>query len=304
MAMKKTEELLVLPRVKAQLSQYDCVYAMEIHSLVLLFKSGLNLDKVIYFSLESDQIINEYDKKYVTKLLKQCYSCVIQCKERGDDFKRKLQLDVDFQYLPVSLRPVKLIRKIHEESIEQPLKIVYSGFFSEWSCLEEFLTQVANTELLAKSQITLQGHALGTERYFAELVSKFAHYDNIRFNSEFIEDSKFLQFLKEFDIGLAFYNGNKALSNWNNLLYASGKIACYLWAGLAVMTNVDTEATKEPPFIFIDTFCKSNIEQRLHEYNKKNSDYQMAAIEFARRYYNLDGYMYNIFMDTEKRFDG
>ena len=301
--IKKIEEIILLPKVRDQLNQYDCVYAMEVHSLSLLFKSGFDLAKVVYFSLESDQIISLYDRRYVARLLEQCYSCVIQSKERGDDLKKKLNIEVNFQYLPVSLRPVKVMKNSRAET-GQPLKIVYSGFFSEWSCLREFLTQVEYTDLLGKSKIALQGHAMGTEKYLAELISKFGKHENITINSEFINDSEFLRFLNDFDVGLAFYNGDEELANWKNLLYASGKIACYLWAGLGVMTNIDTEETKRAPFIFIEDFSSETIENRLHEYSKSSVDYQVAAIEFAQRYYNLDRFMDRIFADSRKVFSG
>jgi hypothetical protein len=84
-------------------------------------------------------------------------------------------------------------------------------------------------------------------------------------------------------------------SNWNNLIFSSGKIATYLWAGLAVLTNIDHPLTKSPPFLYIPEITSEAILNALHTYQTSIIDYQNAAFKCAKKYYNLDISMGNIY---------
>ena len=69
------------------------------------------------------------------------------------------------------------------------------------------------------------------------------------------------------DIGVALYSNVNNTINWQNLIFSSGKIANYLWAGLAIITNIESDITLKPPFLKISNLEPRELNQALQQYN-------------------------------------
>lgn len=109
--------------------------------------------------------------------------------------------------------------------------------------------------------------------------------------NNYMDDSQHAAFLSQFDVGLALYKKMSDSSNWQGLLFSSGKISSYLWSGLAVMTNIDHPLTKQAPFIYLPELTPENISGALEAYDKQREIYRSVALETARKYYNADLYL-------------
>ena len=283
-------ELLLLQN---KIKNYDYIYCIEMHSLYYLSKTDFPFSKVIYCSLENEDILAKYNKDYVKKILSQCAFCINTAKERAENLMKYLDLKLKFEYLPVSLRPVKK----HEKNIDvnNSIKIIYSGFFAKWACLSEFLGAYRYLKNNDNIHVTFHGHAIGTENYLNYLISEHISFKNLFFNTTYYYDDEYINYLSGYDIGLAFYKNMNQSSNWENLFFSSGKIASYLWAGLGVMTNINTFMTQNIPFIYIEDFSVTNIYKGLNRYLQNRSLFGQKALEIANTYYNLDLYMETIY---------
>ena len=107
-------------------------------------------------------------------------------------------------------------------------------------------------------------------------------------------------FLSGMDIGLVFYKNIDDSINWKNMFFSSHKLASYLWAGLAVMTNIESQYTDQPPFIKITRFTKEEIWTAVKKYEKEPQRYHDSAREMAKQLFNLDNYMDEITYDGLK----
>lgn len=278
-------------------STYDCIIAIEWLAIKELSKVGYPLSKTIYFSLEAEDILKTYDSKnFVNKLLSQCAFCIIQSWERGEGLTRYLGIHLNYEYLPVSMRPVDNSINVQNESVSNnsEIRIVYSGYIAEWSGLRQFLDGFSGLSLDIPVSIELHGHYKGTDLYFQRICSYRENDINLIISTDYLEDEDHLKYLANFDVGLAFYTSQLSTSNWENLLFSSGKIASYLWAGLAVLTNIKKADEMGPPFLYLHDFSEHEIKIKLEMYLSRKQEYQLAARKFADEFYNLDKHMDSI----------
>lgn len=289
------DRLLFGYRLKRIIHQYDLVFCMGIFALDSVARTGFSLSKVVYQSLEAVQTLSHYQKNlnYVKQLLSDCAFCVIQSRERGEDVEEYLDMVIDFEYLPVSLRPPAFSRSLGAEGINKnsPVQIIYSGYFANWACLTEFLDVCQKLHPAREYRLVLQGHHIRTDSYLETVRSKTAEMKQVAIDTSFYDDDSYIRFLAQFDIGLALYQNLVGSTNWENMIFSSGKIASYLWAGLAVLTNIDHPHTQKPPFLYVDSISTDAIRTAINQYCENKQLYHAAAVEHARRHYNSDRYM-------------
>jgi len=276
--------------LSTSLQQYRYILCFEFHSLAMIARSGIPLENVLYFSLELEQLMIQYPKEYCSELLSRCRGCIIQDNLRADDLNKYLGRSLKFGYLPVSRSPVPFF----PQSTSHDVSIVFSGYFASWSCLEEIVSAFKGMERHDGCSLTLQGHAVGTEGYLDAIQRMVVKDETISMMTEFLSDNDHLDFLRRHHIGLALYRADSDLSNWNNLLFSSGKIANYAWTGLAIMTNIDSPLTKEPPFIYVDEISPKSFEQSIKKYEIDREQYHESAKKFALDHYNLFSHMQKI----------
>lgn len=289
---------LFIATLKKTISQYDWILCVEIESLAVLVKIGFDLSKASYLSLESVQTVSAYKNKItnIEKVFQQLAFCIIQSPERGRDLAAYLHANLDFAYLPVSLLP-RIPRPATAEGDRAP-RIIYSGYFADWAQLTEFIDAYSCSRLKGTCPALIQGHHMGTDSYLAQVKSAAKDLANLQIRTDFIDDRQHAELLDSFDIGLAFYDGPKndpvIGANWQNLIFSSGKIASYLWSGLAVLTNIDSPISHQPPFLFLHEITPASLEQAVREFSAHRAEYRQSALECAARYYNMETAMNEI----------
>lgn len=286
-------DILNKRKLRAIITGYDLVIAIEWYALIELYEVGYPISKIIYFSLEAEDNFGRCDKNLVIRLLSQCAFCIIQSKEREEGLKNFLGIDIEFEHLPVSMRPidVSLIKQEKDIGNNSDIRIIYSGYFAEWACITEFIDGYTALSMKVPLSLAIHGHYLGTEQYLERIRSSQAKAKNLSISTDYLNDDAHIKYLSQFNIGLAFYKSISGTSNWENLLFSSGKIASYLWAGLAVMTNIKTPRTLVPPFLYLNDFSGFEIKNQLEKYLSQADKFHQSALEFAFEFYNLDKYM-------------
>ncbi len=269
--------------LRENLVDYDVVFAAEFSNVAMLHNAGFDLSRVVCLNLEGADSIRHGKDLPIERLL-HCAFFIAPSKERADDLQKYLGANLDFEYLPVSLRPVELKGRSHCDE----LNIIYSGYFAEWAGLLEFLEAYRKSGAYEYSSLLLQGHSMGTDGYL-EAVRKDAEIvPRLKIDTSFYEDKDYMDLLAKQDVGIAFYKNLEGTENFTNLIFSSGKIASYLWSGLAVLTNVEAPETKEPPFIYVRDFSEHEIKQGLHYVRDNRKLFRDSAYELASKKYNFD----------------
>lgn len=269
--------------LRENLVDYDVVFAAEFSNVAMLHNAGFDLSRVVCLNLEGADSIRHGKDLPIERLL-HCAFFIAPSKERADDLQKYLGANLDFEYLPVSLRPVELKGRSHCDE----LNIIYSGYFAEWAGLLEFLEAYRKSGAYEYSSLLLQGHSMGTDGYL-EAVRKDAEIvPRLKIDTSFYEDKDYMDLLAKQDVGVAFYKNLEGTENFTNLIFSSGKIASYLWSGLAVLTNVEAPETKEPPFIYVRDFSEHEIKQGLHYVRDNRKLFRDSAYELASKKYNFD----------------
>ncbi len=217
--------------------------------------------------------------------------------KRADNINTYLDANLTFAVLPVSQRPV-VVPTIVKPPHVPPLRLIYSGYFAEWSCLTELLPGVLQCPQPSMT-LTLQGHSMGTAAYLEALVALCKGDDRVSFSNEFLADHEHLKFLQSFHVGIACYKLDD-IGNFENMLFSSGKIASCLWAGLSVLTNIDAPITREAPFVFLSDWSADCIRKALEPFTCQETlaRYHDAAKALAKRYYNFDREIATLGIDT------
>lgn len=301
--IKRWDQIVVRSRLYYALKGYDKVFCVEAHSLAALGAIEFDLQKCVYLSLESVERLKLYDLQYIRDLLSRVTLCVIQSPERQADFMKYIELPLSWAYLPVALRP----RTCPDKSLHyrnnngHTVKIIFSGYLDSWSCMKEFLLAYAEVKDGPPTKLCIQGNKKRKESYFYGLQQVV--FDNnlasrVEMDGSYYPDDIHHTLLCCFDIGLALYRTphfTDALNpNWHNLIFSSGKIATYLWAGLAIITNIAVPLTARPPFIFVPEITPEAITDALQVYLEQPAHFREAAKELAYTHYNLDMYMKKI----------
>lgn len=289
-------------RLKEIINNYDIIFCIEFSSLDAVAKTDYDLSKVIYFSLEGIACTRPFKINYVKEAISRCAFSIIASKERGNDLEKHFNMSIDFEYVPVSLRPPRDAQKFIDktQTTKNEIKFIQSGYFAEWTCLSEFIDAYKGmNNINGDSKVYLHGHKIGTDKYYKTILSQVKDMHNVHIDLSYYSSTQHLKFLSQFDIGLAFYKNYINSTDWENLIFSSGKIASYLWAGLAVLTNILHPHTKNPPFLYVDSISVDSLSAAISEYSDNRSVYKVAAINHAKKYYNIDHYMIKV----ERRFD-
>jgi ubiquinone/menaquinone biosynthesis C-methylase UbiE len=281
----------------AFMNKYKYIFAVDYLSLEFLNNYPQLSSEIVYLSLESTQFILKKEKSISKQLLEKCQFGIIQSKEREQDFLKHFnnQLSLQFEYLPVSLRPINNYQKMSMN------KIIYSGYLCEWSGIIEFLNLLSASKFNNFFEFTIQGHSMGTESYVHDIKEKIIKSGNIKLDVDYYSDEDHNCLLSAHNIGLAFYKTLDEGANWNNLLFSSGKIASYLWNGCAVITNIDHELTRNPPFILVKNLTDiSSLNKGLNAFISNPQLYYDESLKLADKFYNMDLYAKKILTRLER----
>jgi|ERR1035437_1564667 hypothetical protein len=270
------------------------VFAVDYPALDILNRISFPLNRVIFLSLEGTDYMRHIPLKDVVKLLPKCQSHWIASKERGQKINDFLNLNLDFTYFPISQRPK--IENIKTSSSSP--KIIFSGYFAKWSMLEDLIDLNINSFSFYPTTLYLQGHSYGTEKYLEIIKNKTRDQKNIIIDTNYYSDDEHHNLLSDFDIGLAFYKNPSSTDNFENMIFSSGKIASYLWAGLAVMTNIDCELTRKPPFIIIKNLNRDEYVKGIKIFQNNSEEFHKSAYNLAQSKYNFDIYMNKILVNS------
>ncbi len=286
-------------KLKDNIRGVDFIYCMEFPSLDFLNRIKFDLSKVVYFSLESIDFIKKYEKEYAVSLLEKCKFCVIQSKERHHDLEMYLGHTFNFKYFPVSIRPIKKSDNVLQlSSFSNKINIIYSGYFAAWASVYELSEALINAKSFSGIVFSMQGHNVSTVDYYLKVKELVHTFTNVSIEDKFYSDEEHQVLLKKNDIGIAIYTNNSGSVNWDNLLFSSGKIATYLWAGLGVITNIKSEHTLKPPFLFIEKIAPDTMDVAISSFKENPILYKESAIAFAEKYYNANVYLDTIYNST------
>ncbi|MDD2336791.1 MAG: methyltransferase domain-containing protein, partial [Geobacteraceae bacterium] len=274
--------------LKPQLNEYDLLVGVEFTSLHLSVQAGADPGKFLYLSLEGIDLLRHSDSTYVGALLAACRLLVVQSKERGDALTSYLGRDLPFFHLPVSLRPVRVKPGTDKSS---SLKLLYSGYFAPWACMEEFMNSFQKSHAFDFCSLTLHGHSMGTKEYESLISHQIELTPGASIDTRYFSDNEYSDYLGGFDAGLALYKDLTGTGNFENLIFSSGKIASYLWHGLAVITTIDHEMTRRPPFVRLLSWSPSGLHQSLKVISDNLAQFKTEARKYAVRYFNFDTYM-------------
>ncbi len=273
--------------VRRRLRGYERIIVADFAALALVDEMGADLSRVVYVSLESADYIRRYPVELSRRLLGCCSLRIIQSSERAEDLIKSLGLSLTFVYLPVSSRPTSLKRK---HATDKP-RIIYSGYLADWACLNEFATAFKESSALMDVSLTFHGHAMGTEYYLDDLKTIISGLPNVDIDTGYYDNAQYIEMLSNHDIGIVFYKNIHGSTNFENLILSSGKIANYLWSGMAVITNIDSIETRRPPFIYMVPSDADKLRSVIETYSAKRGEYIDAAYYLAKRKYDFDAYM-------------
>jgi hypothetical protein len=295
--LNKQQRFIKLLRRQFLKESYKIIFAAEFLSLHYIEKTGVDLSSVIFLSLEGSNYIRQFQVSNVTACLAKCRRIVLADEEREKDLKAYLGLyEAHFYHLPVSLRPMKVNLGIKKHETKCPC-LIYSGYFAEWGCLKEMINLFKFQPETLKATLRLQGHYMGTKAYLDEVNNMIRDTHNITLDLKYYSEDAHNTLLASHDIGLAFYKDVENDGNFKNILFSSGKIAKYLWNGLAVITNLDNEITKKPPFILVEIDNANMFFKGIASYLSDPDTYRQAAHCIAEKYYNFDKHADKVFFD-------
>lgn len=295
--IKQNEKQVFQQFLKENIDRYPLVFAVDFLALDFLYNAGQPLSKVVYLSMEGIDYILRYNKQYAQNLISDCVFCITQSKKRGDILSKYLGIGIDFEYLPIALRPVEIAKEHVSSGF---INLLYSGYFAEWACILEFLTSFKSSRSFEFSHLFLHGHSMGTDAYVAQITQLIQSTPNVHLDTNFYDEARYIKFIQDFDTGILFYRDLTGTENFSDLLSASGKLAYYLWSGLGVLTNIQTEETKTLPFVYIDNFSEQQIRQGLLTIKDQRNLFRNAAYDLASLEYNFDIHMDRI---AKRMFD-
>ncbi|HOJ78365.1 MAG TPA: hypothetical protein PLZ08_10015 [Bacillota bacterium] len=279
--------------IKTKINHYNIIFAVDFLALNIINQLNADLSKVVFLSLEGIDYLAFFDKTYAAKTISNCGLITVQSVERGETISKYLNTAIDFEYLPVALRPLKSFEITKVKT--KPFRIIYSGYFAEWSCLTKLLNELKNCPSFKNYELVLHGHSMGTDYYVESIKNIIREIPNVRLDTNYYNDSNYYQMLRSFNLGLALYQSPSISGNFDNLIFSSGKIASYLWNGLAVITNIDHELTHQPPFLFIKEINELNLQNAFQQYEANPTDFSAKALYLASEKYNFDRYMKPIY---------
>jgi hypothetical protein len=205
---------------------------------------------------------------------------------------------LEYQYLPVSTVPHTPTRRCQFNG--SPIKIVYSGYIARWSHLEDFLLAYREIEREMPVTLTVHGHSYGTNEYLREILALLADLTTARYEKRPMSERAHQAFLEDYDVGVGLYLPVDGNDNWKGLLRSSGKIAAYLWSGLAVLTNLIDDDTRDIPFLFASQPTPNAVCEALRVYQSNRDSYVSGALRYASEHYNIYTYLDSIHRHMEE----
>ncbi|MCH8331760.1 MAG: hypothetical protein IH946_10365 [Bacteroidetes bacterium] len=272
---------------KLDYQKYGYIVAVDYQSLDLAIKAGVPISKIIYISFEGTEFMRAYDIQEVKQNIEGCGMHIIASKERADEINKYLDTYMDFQIVPVSMRPGMAMASFQDEG----LNLIYSGYFTDWGCVLEAIDLYKQALGSVSCKLTLQGHAMATDDYLNQVKREAAKVENIIMDENYYDDEEHLHLIGSHNIGFAMYKNLTGTDNFENMLFSSGKIASYLWGGLAVVTNLEDELTRHPPFILVNDFSPDDFLQGVHHFLSNQQTYVMKAHKLAEERYNFDKFI-------------
>lgn len=276
--------------------KFDLVLAVDYWVMKLWADAGWNTSKMIFLSVEGVDYIMKFDTNKALKHMEACPLRISQSPDRAAIINRYFGKNLSFSYLPVSMRPVTILPKEKSDKI----RIIYSGYFAEWACLLETLLVFRAAGISDIAELTLQGHAMGTDAYLAQVMRLAADIPGVEVDLKYYSDEEYMVYLAGFDIGLAFYRDLTGTDNFSDMLRASGKAACYSWLSMSILTNLKDEMTANPPFLYVEDFSPSQFRDGILRYIQNRDRFAAASKALAEDLYNFDNHMTTIIHDMEK----
>jgi len=283
----KKKYFVFLLNVFLSFKRYSHIFVVDYLALDILRKTNYPLRKVTYISFEGTDYMHGFEKSMIKRSLTKCHSQIIASSERAERINAYLQSNIQFYLFPISIRPKRVIK--HNESAT--LKMIFSGYFAEWSAIEELIFLFRHGNYKSAASLLIQGHAMGTKDYYTRIKQLAENQENIAVDSGYYTENEHYEMLSNNDIGIAFYKNLTGTDNFENLIYSSGKIASYLWAGLAVMTNIDCPLTHRRPFLFVREFSMVDFTESCNKYQNNRNSFKESAFRLANEKYNFDTYM-------------
>jgi len=280
----------IVRELRSRAKTFDFVFGVEIVALHCLAKAGFDLGQVAFLSLESTGLLEHYARVTVNALLSRVAFCMIQSPARRQNLIDYLGISLDCEFLPVSMVPPRHKRK-RSQTEAKTLRLVHSGYFAPWSNVIELVEAFLSPGFPDNVELVLQGHLMGTEDYYDRVLGKVHGSGRIRIDTNYYDDDAHAQFLAQFDIGIAFYPNVSGSKNWENMIFSSGKLAAYLWAGLAVITNIRHDLTCDAPFLYVKDLSPESLRKALDRYRAAPDRYHKTAREIAKRHYDIRKYL-------------
>ncbi|GEM_PF-1071039 len=285
--VKEMKTRLFATFVSSRIHDYSLVFAADFPALDLLNRASFDLSRCIFLSLEGVDYLRRENPDRVRDMLSRCAFCVVQNEARSRDIESHLDTELRTEYLPVSMRPGNR----HPGADTGDLGVIYSGYFAPWAALLQFLRAYETDRCYEMSSLLLHGHLMGTESYFDEVAAVARRIPNSRIDTSYYDDEHHLELMACHDVGICLYDTSIQTTNFTHIEVASGKLAGYLWAGLAVLTNIDVPLTQDKPFIRIRDFETDNIKGLLQHVKANRAEFRARAYETAHMEYNFDRYM-------------
>ena len=287
-----------------QVRRADWVICVDSHSLESLWRDGFNLRRVVYICLEGlqDFCYLSDRPRVVKRLLTSCAFCIAASGARAADIMKELNATIDFEYLPVSLRPdTTPLDPRPRLSADGPIRLVYSGYFADWALLPDLVRAFQGIlRTIPFATLLLQGHHVYTDDHVDMIRGLVRQVPGVTIDTAFYNDGEHRELLCQHDVGIALYahQGHEAAQtnpwvydNWQNLLFSSGKIASYLWAGLPVLTNIRDAACDRPPFLKVSDISARALIDAVGRLFEQQAVYRSAARRCADEHYNFDRHM-------------
>lgn len=277
---RKLDRCIMRSRLKRQLHGIELCIAAEYFSLSLAMEAGSKPQSTVYLSLEgADNCKTKRDRAIARRALPRCRVVGIASPERAEGLMAELLLpDMPFVYLPVSWHKSQAVPRLARKRDAGEVKLIYSGYFAPWAQLAELTRAFTAASRGTAWTLTIHGHSMSTEAYRDEVLKLAAGHTNIAIDEAYYEDARYVEFLSDFDVGVAMYSKSDGGSNWGNLSLSSGKIAGYSQAGLGIITNLDDALAHSEPFLpvsKIDGFC---LAQAIQTYMAQPDVYRESSL--------------------------
>jgi len=281
-------EILGLSYFQRRLACHDIFFAAEFESLQLLSKIVPSLSNVAYLALEGSDVMRKYGPSHASSAIRSCVMYIAPSKERADALSNYLGFRLECEYVPVSLRPIS----VDFTKTSEAVRIIYSGILMPEMCALDLVTAFKQSRCYdGRARLMVHAPNPHPRWYCREIREELAGTYQAQLKVGFLSDEEHIAVIADNDIGVCVYRNLSGTDNFDNLLLSSGKLATYLWCGLAVVTNIFHEATQVPPFLYVEQLTGDSLRSALNSYGSERESFRAAALTYANDHYNFDTYM-------------